>query len=201
MTHNCVCRVCGTELTHENWYPSLEKHNNRICNTCMRERGRAWAKQNPDKAKAKYTRAHRANGQRPTNENKKCAAYLGVHVAEEVLHHVFKDVKPMPYGNPGYDFICNRGKKIDVKSGCLINGNRWIGWGVDIRKNNIADYFLCLAFDNRDNLTPMHIWLLPGKKVCHLSGAKISINNVAKWSEYKLDISKVVTCCNILRGQ
>ena len=37
-------------------------------------------------------------------DNKTCALFLGVHVAERVLSHVFKQVKRMPNGNVGYDF-------------------------------------------------------------------------------------------------
>ena len=51
--------------------------------------------------------------------NTACSLFLGVHVAERVLSHVFKQVKRMPNGNVGYDFTCARGRKIDVKSACV----------------------------------------------------------------------------------
>ena len=131
------------------------------------------------------------------DENKQCATFLGVHVAERVLSHVFKNVERMPIHYPGYDFICNRGKKIDVKSSCLHKANNW---GFNIAYNTIVDYFLCIAFDNREDLNPLHVWLLPGIMVNKQSTVGICPNRIQKWSEYELDISKVSTCCNVLKG-
>ncbi len=53
------------------------------------------------------------------SDNRECSSFLGCHIAEQVLSKTFKDVEIMPPSNPGYDFICNKGKKIDVKSSCL----------------------------------------------------------------------------------
>ncbi len=76
--------------------------------------------------------------------NKNCASYLGVHIAERLLKHIYKNVEQMPYGNPGYDFICDKGYKIDVKSSCVRKS--WGGfWGFHIFKNTIADYFIFVA--------------------------------------------------------
>ena len=131
------------------------------------------------------------------SENKECASYLGVFVAERVLSHVFKDVEVMPYGNPGYDIVCNKGKLIDVKCACLGKGGRWV---FNIRRNIVADYFLCLAFDNRDDLNPEHTWLIPGDIVNHLKGTGISPITIHKWDEYKIDVDKVSACCDVMRG-
>jgi hypothetical protein len=64
----------------------------------------------------------------------------------------------------------------------------------------IADYFLCLAFDNRSDLTPMHVWLLPGRVVSHYQGISItnSSRGLAKWSKFEKPLDKVVACCKIL---
>ena len=96
------------------------------------------------------------NELKPMKLNKKCSQFLGCHVAERVLSHVFKDVQRMSNGNKGYDFICNKGFKIDVKSSCIQKNNSYI---FSIRYNNIADYFLCIAFDNRENLNPQYIFV------------------------------------------
>lgn len=126
-------------------------------------------------------------------KNKECTMYLGVHVAEQVLCRVFKDVEVMPIGNRGYDFICNY-KLIDVKSATLgKNGS----WAFQIRRNTTADFFLCLAFDNRKDLTPLHIWLLPGEKFNHLRGASICPSTIHKWDEYRLDLKKVSDCIQL----
>lgn len=193
------CRKCGIVLNDDNWCTSRKERGAYICNKCRNEQYQLWQKANPDKAKASHTRSREKRGSRPFNENKECPMYLGGHVAERVLFRVFKDVEVMPYGNHGFDFICNKGMKIDVKSSCLNAGGHWV---FNINHNIVADYFLCIAFDNRKNLNPLYIWLLPGDKMNHYTTtAGISPSTVHRWNEYKLDISKVATCCDILKTE
>ena len=137
------------------------------------------------------------NGGNLMSENTECSQYLGVHVAERVLSKVFKDVVQMPHNNPGYDFICNKGKKIDVKSSCSHKKGR--NWTFDIGRNQIADLFLCLTFDNREDLNPLNIWLIPGDIINHLTTASISKSTLSKWDKFKLDIDKVASCCTTLK--
>ena len=140
------------------------------------------------------------NGETSMAENGKCSLFLGVHVAEQVLSNVFKDVVQMPNGNAGYDFICNKGKKIDVKSSCTRIHDRWSDhWAFMINKNKIADFFLCLAFDNREDLNPLHIWLIPAKLVNHRMHIGVSESTLSKWNKYKLDINKVAACCDTMK--
>ena len=195
---NPVCRVCGVKLTGENWYPSSQKKPGYICKSCNDKRVKQWRKTNPNKAKAIRIRMLRKRGVRPFERNKECALYLGVHIAERVLSHAFKDVQVMPYGNPGFDFICTKGKKIDVKSAC--KGKIQNNWIFHINHNTVADYFLCLAFDNREDLNPLHAWLLPGDKVNHLTGIGICPSTIHRWDAYRLDVTKVTTCCNVMRS-
>ena len=196
MTHKCM--KCEVVLNDENWGESCRKKGDYICKDCHREQSRVWGKYKNYKQKANSTRNNRKNGQRPMSENKECASYLGVCVAERVLRHVFKDVVRMPYGNPGYDFVCNRGYLVDSKSSCIIKSKN--GWSFAIRRNIVADYFLCLAFDNREYLNPLHVWLIHGGVLSHLTGASISPSTIHKWDEYKLDIDKVISCCDTLKG-
>ncbi len=193
MIENKACRKCGDALTDENWYPSYQKYGNYICNKCNNIAGQAWKKANPEKTQAGSIRYIRTRGAQPFNENKECAQYLGVHVTERVLSHVFKDVVVMPMHNPGYDFICNRGKMVDAKSSCLHKNG---AWSFNIKHNTTANYFLCLAFNNREDLTPMHAWLLPSNKVSHLSSAVIYQSTIHKWDTYRLDLSKISACCD-----
>ena len=132
--------------------------------------------------------------------NKCCPDYLGVTVAEKVLSKVFKNVQRMPMNNPGFDFICGRGYKIDVKSACKLKDRNT--WMFCINHNRIAGYFLVLAFDNRDDLNPLHVWLIPGRAVNHLSILAISLSTIEKWSQYELigKLDKVIACCNIMKG-
>ena len=191
-----ICRVCGTELTYENWYESAQKLNSYICKECNTKRNRLWRKANPEKVRANWTRASRKQGKLSFDENKECSMFLGVHIAEPILSQAFKNVKRMSMNNPGYDVVCNRDKKIDIKCSCLHKDGRW-SFAIDY--NTIADYFLCLAFDNLEDLTPLHAWLIPGSKISHLSGIGISPGTIHKWDAYALDISKIRECCDAMR--
>jgi hypothetical protein len=109
----------------------------------------------------------------------------------------------MPYGNKGYDYDCPKGFKIDVKSRCrhsVISYNDH--WLFPIKKNKVADYFLCIAFDNRENLNPEHLWLIPGCMVNDKFGICItdSPEKLVKWSKYERPLDNVLECCNKLRG-
>jgi len=153
--------------------------------------------QHRDECLVRMARNRVMRGVPTMSENKSCSLYLGCHVAERVLTKVFKDVDVMPRGNPGYDFICGRGYKVDVKSSCV---NGMGGWKFDIGRNVIADYFLCLSFDNRKALTPLCVWLIPGTDINHLISASIAPSTLSKWSQYELDnIDDIVKCCDTLR--
>lgn len=139
--------------------------------------------------------------------NKNCPTFLGCHVAERVLSHVFKDVDRMPSNNRGYDFICNKGMKIDVKSACLHKDK----YHFIINHNKIADYFLFIAFDNRTNLNPQHIWLIKSdeklsyseKFLNELNGINITnkLYCIDKFLIYELidKLKETIECCNELK--
>lgn len=191
MTPNC--RVCGADLVIG---VNVTQHGintyNHICRNCNNEQSREYS--------LEYR--HRTGRQKSMSENRDCPAFLGVYVAERVLSHVFKNVVQMPYGNPGYDFICGGGYKIDAKSSCRRRRpHRSDQWIFTINKNQIAEYFLCLAFDTRESMNPEKMWLIPAEKINNKSGAAISESTLLKWDEYELDMDDVVSCCNILRSQ
>ena len=66
----------------------------------------------------------------------------------------------------------------------------------------MSDYFLCLAFDNREKLNPEHVWLIPCSVVKDQMGITISESALGRWNEYELinTLDKVIGCCNIQRG-
>ena len=168
-----ICKSCG----------KLKPHNAKgLCSTCYQ---------------------HKTGKSQPMNKNKSCASYLGVVVAEQVLSKVFKDVQRMPPQNPGFDFKCSKGMKVDVKSSTLQFYKRLPNykgyWHFFINKNKNPDYFLCIAFDNRISLTPQHLWLIPSKKVRHLKTLGISKLQTHKWSQYEQPIDKVISCCDELK--
>lgn len=171
-----LCNRCGIELTDINWATHCRSLHDCICNTCRSKRSREY-----------YIA---------------CSLFLGVHVAEELLCRMFKDVKRMPPNNPGYDFICNNGYLVDSKASYKrIRNNRSDSWKFSIKKNTTAEYFVLLAFDNRDNITPMHIWIMPGEEVNDRTSISISESTIDKWDKYHLDIGEVMECCDDMRGE
>jgi hypothetical protein len=136
----------------------------------------------------------------PYNLNKECSLYLGVHVSETVLSYKFHNVVRMPMNNPGYDFLCGKGFKIDVKASTKHNRNMTaLGWQFEIAQNEIADYFLCIAYDNREDLNPLHVWLIPSEGICHLKYATISETTIYKWEQWELPINDVITWCDRMK--
>ena len=133
----------------------------------------------------------------PYTENPKCALFLGIHIAERILSNYFDDITRMPYGNPGYDYICKRGYKIDVKSSTMCKDH----WNFSIKRNKIADYFLCIAFDNRESLTPIHLWLIPGSIINQKSSINVYSKewSLSKWKQYEKSLDKVMECCEKLK--
>jgi len=144
---------------------------------------------------------------RSMSENKECSFYLGVYIAERILSKVFDNVTRMTNCNIGYDFICGKGFKVDVKSACLFynkDGNNKY-WSFNIGKNDTADYFLLLAFDNREDLNPLHIWLIKsneiinGVMICNKINIKISLPYKFKKYEQIDKLEKLKECCNTLK--
>ena len=135
-------------------------------------------------------------------ENKNCSLYLGVVIAERLIRHLFKDVQVMPNGNPKFDFICNKGKKIDVKSACVTLAHRKNPhWKFFIKRNKVPDFFILVAFDNRTDLNPLHLWMIPGKVLNHLSTTSISSSTVCKWDKWERDINDAQLCCAEMKAQ
>ena len=59
--------------------------------------------------------------------------------------------------------------------------------------------FLLIAFNNRDDLKPLHIWLVPADAINHIQNTGISESTLLKWDKYKLDINKVAACCDRMK--
>lgn len=228
MNYNCT--TCGVLLTIDNWSPSRMQKNAHICRHCANKYANDRYYSTPPNRKSKtlfsivvdrtnilqYAQCTNLTDHVgimntirytefkpiiPTN-NKLSSTYFGVVITEQVLSMVFNDVERMPYGNHGYDFICSGGKKIDSKSAVIGKCKRgYTRWRFNIKKNTIADYFAILAFDNREDLNPLYMWVIPGEKLNDKNSASISIGTIDKWDEYKWPIGKVITCCNAIRTQ
>ena len=216
--------LCTRGHEYEQSGHSLRYRNGHACPLCNREmspivysRERRDAKAvklgyidyNDYQRQTRYARGHNI----PMTENKQCSAYLGIAVAENVLCKIFDDITQMPLNNKGYDFICRNGYKIDVKASCITErSEKNKMWMFPIKHNTIADYFLFIAFDDRNNLTPMHIWLIKstetirGRKLSEFSTLAIACSEygVKQFVEYatKDKLEKTLKCCEkIKRGE
>ena len=135
-------------------------------------------------------------------EDKTCSLYLGVVIAERLCRHLFRDVEVMPHGNTGYDIICNKGKKIDVKSSTtLLNHGKHPYWKFNINHNIIADFFICVAFDNVEDLNPIHLFMIPGKEVNDQGSISSTPSKIHKWNKWKRSIEEVQLCCAKMRNK
>ena len=187
-----MCQVC---------YQKQYTHKMIICSACGKKKEHV-ANGMCDSCNSKVNRGSMTNDGTKI-PNKECSTYLGVDISELILSKVFKNVKKMSYGHKGFDFKCSKGMKIDVKSAVLRFNKTLINykgsWSFAIRRNKIPDYFLCIAYDNRIDLIPQHLWLIPSEKINHLTGTSIAKNKIDKWKEYELPINKVLSCCNELK--
>jgi len=183
-----ICPKCGSKRVLYEWSrgPGMGQRRQHVCRHCETIR---VTSQN-----------HLTGKYKPYTENKESSLYLGVHIAERVLSSYFDGIIRMPNGTPGYDFICQRGYKIDVKCACL-SGGKYPKWSFAINHNTIADYFLCLAFDYRDSLEPMHIWLIPSERLNKFRGFAISRFVTDKWKQYEKPLDRVIESCNILKNE
>jgi hypothetical protein len=61
---------------------------------------------------------------------------------------------------------------------------------------------LCLAFDDRETLQPLHVWLIPGFEVNHLTAFAIPNSSwgILKWSIYEKPLDRVLQGCEMVRG-
>lgn len=101
---------------------------------------------------------HETGRNLPKEFNEDCSSYFG-DFAESLMIQTFEDATRMPYGNPGYDWTCKRGDKIDNKGACLVyTDNKCPRWLFPIEYNNVADWFILSAWDNRCSLNPLHVW-------------------------------------------
>lgn len=141
---------------------------------------------------------HKSGRNKLMSDSKDSPSYLGIHIAERILSKIFEDVTRMPSNNKGYDFICKKGHKIDVKSACLSDNK----WQFNLNGNKIANYFLFLAFDNREDLEPKHIWIIKNDNI-NVKSKTITNNNksINKWSNYeKTDkLKELQKYCDILK--
>lgn len=115
----------------------------------------------------------------PSSEDENLSQYfgnLGEKLLKKFLHTIFENVERMKYTNFGYDFICNNVSKefidkypifkleankeyrIQVRTRCRRVYGKYIRWDFTVNYDN-ADYFILIAFDNREDLNIIHMWI------------------------------------------
>lgn len=183
-----------------------EISHNEYDNYCAKKKGFK------DSAEYAIGIVHKNGLHKPMAENKDCSQYLGIVWAERILSKVFEGVKRMPNNNEGFDFVCKKGYKIDVKSSTLHKSeHRNSSWSFNIKCNRKVDYFLFIAFDNRDDKTPINEWLIKrdeiirGKELCNYQLLVIT-NTPEGLSEFecfeqKDKLEKTIDCCNSMRSK
>lgn len=207
MTLTKRCPICKKTKEYKEFYTYKSgKRNGEIqsyCRKCASLKASEWKKQHRLQASEyELQRVHLNGKHRPLSEAINCPAYLGTYIAERALSRFFKNITRMKNCNKGYDFICGKNFKIDVKSSCAkIKHHKSQTWRFNIGKNTIADYFLCLAFDNRENLEPKHVWLIPGNLINDKHDIRISNTqkSIKRYEQYEHPLDNVITCCNEMK--
>lgn len=203
------CKECDALRSHnehlvnketENHVQRLKYYQNREHNKARR---RVYYNEHKEEEQRKARERLYANGAKPAASNPGCSKYIG-DFAEKALSTFFMTMTKMPTDNPGYDFLCGKGFKIDVKSACLQYPKSGVPyWHINIDRNKIADYFLAVLFDSRDDRNPMHVYLIPGYDVNNTYG--LNIRNVpeslAKYAKYEHPIDKVLSCCTKIKNR
>ena len=106
----------------------------------------------------------------------------------------------MPRNRRGYDIVCNKGKKIDVKISCATfkENSENQSFHFRIEKNKIADYFILIALDNGNDLNILNLWIVPGHEVNNKSNITTSLKTMHKWNKWKRDIKEIKICQNVV---
>ncbi|MCK4665909.1 hypothetical protein KAU33_04125 [Candidatus Dependentiae bacterium] len=205
-----TCSKCHKTKPLDEFYKNKGRKDNRrpdckVCNNKQRKGYYQEHKEERTKYDKDYYKKHKdkirkRQGKISMYENKLCTSYLGVVIAERLVRYLFKDVEVMPNNHSGYDFICNRNKKIDVKSGCVTLDRGHPRWHFNIDHNITADYFILVAFDNRIDLNPLHLWMIPGHVLNKNKSRSIRPSTLHKWDKYKRNIKDAQFCCNELKA-
>lgn len=187
MTKIIICKQCDKQRPHSAFGLCKSCHYKKWLNEHREERKaycKKWSDNHPNNTMEWRYKTGRSQSM---TENKQCGVYLGCYITEPILMTLFDNVQKMPNNHKGYDFISD-GIKIDAKSSCRrIRNNRSDSWVFHIDKNIIADQFILLAINNRDDIEAEHIWLIPGSELNMKSTVAIFETNLIKWNKYSLD--------------
>jgi len=164
------CSSCKQELSYDHFYIDTSRSDGLTvqCKECLKKMER------------------RRKGSLPLQDNITCRAYFGVIIAEPYLIKHFQQAIRMPYGNKGYDYLCSKGYKIDVKSSHESDN----GWVFNIKLNTIANYFFCIGYGTKQSHQIKHVWLIPASIINQNVSFTIGFSerSIQKWNKYELAI-------------
>ena len=146
----------------------------------------------------------------PKEFNEDCSIHFG-DFTENLMIQTFEDPIKMRHGNPGFDWICKEGYKIDNKGACLVYRECTSYFEFPIRCNNIADVFILSCWDNRDSLNPLNIFvfykndIVKGRKFYKFESFIITntpkkLKELEKW-EVTDRLYKLKEICNRLKEE
>lgn len=109
----------------------------------------------------------------PHSENKECTRYFGDYIEREYVMRIFENVVPLKkelyskHLRRPYDYECKNGFKLKHVASCIrIDSSHEIPyWGFLIKRNNIPDYWVLSAWDDRESLNPKYVWIIRGDEI------------------------------------
>ena len=202
-----TCTTCHTVKPLDEFYKQKKGKYGKtsVCKECRKE----YQKENKEHIKKQskeyyeYGGGREKQGWKSMYKNKSSPQFIGIVVAERLIKHLFNDFEMMPPNFPGYDAVCNKGKKINIKASTAHmqqNKNSVTNtWLFAVRKNKVPDFFLCMSFDNVIDLNPLFAWLIPGSEVNTQTGIRISSSTIHKWDKWKMDLNNAQSCCDLMK--
>ena len=191
-----TCTVCYTKKSLDEFYKDKSSKDGKrsICKECNKEKCKDYYYHGGGREK---------QGWKSMYKNKSSPQFIGIVVAERLIKHLFNDFEMMPPNFPGYDAVCNKGKKINIKASTAHmqqNKNSVTStWLFAIRKNKVPDFYLLMAFDDTIDLNPLNVWLVRGSEINNQTGVRISSSTIHKWDKWKMDLNDARMCCDLMK--
>jgi hypothetical protein len=114
-------------------------------------------------------------------DNPDCPRYFGEYIERKYVSQIFEDAVPFEYKRDilgritdkrkPYDYICCRGLKIKHVASCLrmdknhvqkLTGEHLPYFAYAIKRNSIPDAWVFSAWNNREDLEPLFVWIIKG---------------------------------------
>lgn len=118
------------------------------------------------------------------SDNSECPTYFGQYIEEKYVSQIFDH--PVPFEFPKdelgritdnhkpYDYLCKKGLKIKMVSSVChtspskvskVTGDMLPYFEYAIRKNSVPDYYILSAWDNRESLDPLFVWIIKSNEI------------------------------------